>query len=366
MKQLIWWEWKLLWKQKLIYIMLVAILALLWISKTYFPLSIEELNAFEEIQNPITEKDVQEAREILVTEKFELDSKVNVFYRIDEAQTLMDKQYTVINQLKARPQTSAVEKEIKMREQVNTMYVEMTGYPIFLSEFLSGEGLIAIGILLLVGLYNLYARDHQTGMVQYTLTSKFGRSKLVQAKLFVALFYTLVIYIGTVIFSVIFNVYRAGGHVNYWMYITEGFNSPIQFHHSLSMSPYTFTLFEFLLIQLLFLLLGSICFSMICLSISSVTKNSFISFLFSMSIFFLPFLIVNLFNLLAERGWIAKLFIYTIPYIMQTKHLFEAFHYMQIGNIVILAPFIALALLIIIMISTIVFLKIYNKKWRYI
>ncbi|MCL1702002.1 hypothetical protein [Lysinibacillus sp. Bpr_S20] len=366
MKQLIWWEWKLLWQQKLIYIMLVAILSLLWISKTYFNMSIEELNAFEEIQNPITEKDIQEAREILATKEFEIGPEVNVFYRIDEAQTLMDKQSTIINQLKARPQTSALEKEITMREQVNTMYIEKTEYPIFLSEFLGGEGLIAIGILLIVGLYNLFARDQQTGMIQYTLTSKFGRSKLVQAKLVVTLLYTMVIYIGTVIFSVIFNIYRTGSHVNYWMYIAEGFNSPIQFHSSLSMSPYTLTLFEFLLIQLLFLLLGSICFSIICLSISSVVKASFISFLFSMAIFFLPFLIVNLLNLLAERGWIAKLFIYTIPYIMQTKRLFEAFYYLQISNKVILAPFIALGLLLVIIISSIVFLKIYNKKWRYI
>src|SRR5699024_11181559 len=83
-----------------------------------------------------------------------------------------------------------IRKEIEMSENVDFIYLTYYLVAVCMVNYLSDDGVIFIGMLILVGIYSIFSRDTTTGVSQYTLTSKFGRTKLVTAKIIVTLTYT--------------------------------------------------------------------------------------------------------------------------------------------------------------------------------
>src|SRR5699024_3359752 len=364
MRNLINWEFKHLLQQKIIYITLMVIMGIVDLGHTVIDTTYKM--AFDKSEGIITEQELKTAEENIK----DFSSDYNVNSTILKAQQLQNYQTGIIRELhqilknKNSGTNLKTMKEIEMRKNVDVMYLTYYFVAESIVNYLSNDGVIFIGILILAGIYSIFSRDATTGVSQYTLTSKLGRTKLVTAKIIVTLTYTIFVTIGMIVFTWIYQLYRASANLSYWKYAFEGWDAPIQFITGLSTSSYAISIALFHFVQLGFLLLGSIVLSILFLVVSSISKNSFISFLISLSILFLPILVVDILMADTQFAWINAIYPYTPTFIMKTQALFETFRGFHIGSNVILGPYVAIVVGILLIVGSLFYLKWYvgSKK----
>ena len=190
MRNLINWEFKHLLQQKIIYITLMVIIGFVVLGHTVIDTTSKM--AFDKSEGIITEQELKNAEKNIKDLSFDY----NVNFTILKAQQLQDYQTAKISELyqilqnKNSGSDTKIRKEIEMRENVDVMYLTYYFVAESIVNYLSDDGVIFIGMLILVGIYSIFSRDTTTGVSQYTLTSKFGRTKLVTAKIIVTLTYT--------------------------------------------------------------------------------------------------------------------------------------------------------------------------------
>ncbi len=364
MKNLIKWEFRHLLQQKMIYIALILIFGMVVLGHSVIDTS-SKIN-FDKVEGIITEQDISTAEENMKNYSFDY----NVNYTILKAQELENYQIGKISELntileeKYNGANSEIKEEIEMRKNVDVMYLTYYLVAESIVNYLSADGVIFIGILILIGIYSIFSRDGTTGVSQYTLTSKYGRTKLVSAKIIVSLTYTFFVSCGIVIFTWIYQLYRASANISYWEYAFDGWNAPIQFITELATAPYAMSIAQFHIVQLCFLLLGSISLATVFLIVSSVSRNSFISFLISLSVFFIPIVVVDILMADTQFAWIDAIYPYTPTFIMKTQALFETFRSVHIGSVVIDGPYLAITTGALLVIGGLIYLKWYvvNKK----
>ncbi|SES45374.1 ABC transporter permease subunit [Psychrobacillus sp. OK032] len=371
MRQLIIWELKLLLQQRIIYAVLLLIACFIFLGHSVIDTS--DQSAYDQLEGPIGEQDVEEATKILASIEAgskELSNTDNPYYTILFAEKLSVLQDDAINGLENELVNTSnnveIKEEIQFRDNVNVMYLTNFEFPDIVIEYLSGNGVTFIGILLLVGLYAIFSRDDATGVSQYTLTSKYGRTKLVTAKIIIASLYTIVVYASITTIIWIYNLYRASANMSYWSHAFKGWDAPIQFLTSLATSPYALSAMEYHAIQLGLLLLGSIALTLIFLVVSSLCKSSFTSFLLCAGIFFIPIVIVDIVKAVPYIKWLDAIYPYSLTYIMKVESLFESFRSIHIGSLVILAPYLAFGIAILTILCSILFIKWYFRNQKVI
>lgn len=361
MRNLIQWEFRHLFQQKIIYIAFILIIGMIVLGHTVTDTTPKIV--FDQKEGIITEQDIQTAEEKIKNAPSEYD----VHFTILKAQELENYQTEKINELNTilknefNGSHSGIEKEIEMRKNVEVMYLTYYLVAENIVDYLSDNGVIYIGILISLGIYSIFSRDTTTGVSQYTLTSKYGRTKLVTAKIIVSLTYTILVTFGIIVFTWIYQLYRASANMSYWEYAFDGWNAPIQFITDLATSPYAVSIAQFHIVQLGFLLLGSISLAFLFLIVSSISKNSFSSFLISLSILLIPIIAIEILKADTQFEWINAIYPYTPTYIMKTQDLFDTFRGLHVGPFVIIGPYLAIITGGLLVVGGFIYLKWYVK-----
>lgn len=135
------------------------------------------------------------------------------------------------------------------------------------------------GMMLLIGLAPVFTKEYSSGVDQYIFSSKKGRKELGWAKICASLIYS---------FMVIFVWEIINLSINFVRYGIEGWGDPIQTLLPYSTSEFNLSLLDFHLIQLVIHLLGAFGFTLVILVVSSVSKNSLVSFVISLFILAVP------------------------------------------------------------------------------
>lgn len=222
------------------------------------------------------------------------------------------------------------ELEKSMIQKVDLSYFSYNKGPRETVDYASTYALMITGAMLLIGLSMTYTQEYSSRVDRYILSSSKGRESLLWSKIMAALIYACVIVLITETFNLIWNGIRYG---------YDGWTSPFQNMHTYFFSNYSFTLIEFHIIQLGFHLLAAFSFALVIILVSSLCKNSFISFIINGVIFALPYWFVESMNL---PTWLDDVFSFSFLYIMKVEFLFHHFNTINLFGIPVLYPFVAL------------------------
>ncbi|MFD1356874.1 hypothetical protein ACFQ4X_03095 [Fictibacillus halophilus] len=222
------------------------------------------------------------------------------------------------------------ELEKSMIQKVDLSYFSYNEGPRETVDYASTYALLITGAMLLIGLSTTYTQEYSSKVDRYILSSSKGRESLLWSKIMAALIYACSIVLITETFNLICNGIRFG---------YDGWTSPIQNMPTYFFSNYSFTLIEFHLIQLGIHLLAAFSFALLIILVSSLCKNSFISFMINGVIFALPYWFVESMNL---PTWLDDVFSFSFLYIMKVEFLFHHFNTVNLFGIPLLYPVVAL------------------------
>jgi hypothetical protein len=218
-------------------------------------------------------------------------------------------------------------------------------------DYVNTFGLISLAVLIILGLSSVFSGEDETGMNQYILSSKHGRRKLVSAKISASSVY--VVFVAFVLYIEAF-VHHA------YLYTLEGGQGSLQLAFKYIASPYNFTLMEYHLVQLAFYLCSAIAFAMFVLLVSSLIRNSLISFFVSGVIFGLPLFVLKILSL--KQEWILDLFAFSFVSLMGVEELFMNFKAFSVFGNVFTYFLLASLYLGIVFIFTLFMLYTTNKR----
>jgi hypothetical protein len=216
--------------------------------------------------------------------------------------------------------------EKQMLENVDLSYFSFHRGPAEIIDYTATFTFIITGAMLLIGLSSIYTREYSSGVDNYILSSKKGRSVLTWAKLGAALIYALTVVAAWEVVNVISKLYILGN---------LGWGTPLQFVFKYYFSPYGFNMLEFHLIQLGIHLAAAFGFAILILFISSISKNSLLSFFISGAIFSLPFLAVEM---IPMKAWAMDTIKFSYLYIMRGEFLFAQFKTINVFGYPVLYP----------------------------
>ncbi|MEK3890336.1 hypothetical protein [Bacillus sp. FSL K6-3431] len=201
-------------------------------------------------------------------------------------------------------------------------------------------GFVITAFMLIIGISPIFSKEYSSGMDQFLLSSKYGRSKLVTAKLLAAIIFTVSIAIGWIAYSAAISIYSYGSH---------GWSAPLQSMHEHLNAPYPFTLGESYALMISMHLLAAIALALIIVFVSAICKRILMSLLVSGFIFGLPFVIdvVPGFEWLEEFGWISSTLNLSIYHLMKVKNQFIAFETYNMFGFPVLYPIVAVVLSVI-------------------
>lgn len=243
------------------------------------------------------------------------------------------------------------ELEKQLINNVDLSYFSYNKAPKEIIDYAGTIAFILTGAMLLIGLSSIYTRDFNTGVDHYILSSKKGRKTLTWAKIGASLIYAFVVVLAWEIVNVISKIVILGNF---------GWGTPIQHVFKYYFSPYGFNMLEFHLIQMGIHLAAAFAFALLIIWISSISKNSLLSFFISGAIFAIPFLVVEMMML---QQWLEDVFKFSFIYIMRVEFLFAHFRTVNFFGFPILYPVVAVLWMIILSTLLIFFtLKVMKNK----
>ena len=199
-----------------------------------------------------------------------------------------------------RPAGTPVEinKLLSMYQQVHIPYYNdyYNGWLNFCVDFSKFSAMI-LGAVIIILLSPAFSQEYGSNMDSLILASKYGKNKVITAKMRSAFFVTSGLYL----FSAILNsvLYAA-------IYGLSGSNCNIQVYGMYMVSPYAITFLELYIITLCLGFIGMLFLSTITLFVSSKCKKSFISLVLSAAFLYIPAIDLSGVSLFADK--IAKLF----------------------------------------------------------
>ncbi|EDL66546.1 hypothetical protein [Bacillus sp. SG-1] len=246
------------------------------------------------------------------------------------------------------------ELERRMLESVDLYYFSYYKGPAEIIDYTGTFSFLVTGAMLLIGLSSIFTREYSSGMDNYILSSKKGRTALTWAKLGAALIYALTVVAAWEAVNVISKLYMLGN---------LGWETPLQFVFKYYFSPYGLNMLEFHLIQLGIHLSAAFGFATLILFISSVSKNSLLSFFISGAIFSLPFMAVEMIQL---KAWISDMVKFSYFYIMRVEFLFTQFKTLNLFGYPVLYPVAAVLWMGVLsmILASITFRVLRNKEVR--
>jgi ABC-type transport system involved in multi-copper enzyme maturation permease subunit len=196
-------------------------------------------------------------------------------------------------------------------------------------------GFVITAFMLIIGISPIFSGEYSSGMDQFLLSSKYGRSKVVTAKILSAITFTISVIAGWFALSAAYSIYTYG-----W----QGWSAPLQKIHEHFYAPYPLTLDASYIIIMSMHIIAAIGFTLLVVFVSSICKKGIISLLISGFIFGVPFAIDVAFAGLENTVWINKLLKLSTYQLMKVKSQFIGFDTYNLFGIPILYPIMAVAL----------------------
>lgn len=196
-------------------------------------------------------------------------------------------------------------------------------------------GFVITAFMLIIGISPIFSGEYSSGMDQFLLSSKYGRSKVVTAKILSAITFTISVIAGWFALSAAYSIYTYG-----W----QGWSAPLQKIHEYFYAPYPLTLDASYVIMMSMHIIAAIGFTLLVVFVSSICKKGMISLLISGFIFGVPFAIDVAFAGLENTVWINKLLKLSTYQFMKVKSQFIGFDTYNLFGIPILYPMVAVAL----------------------
>lgn len=307
-----------------------------------------------ELEGPFTEEKIEKAEEVLGYLRGPNTAKGNVPEKKEEM--YLRNLYLNINlkhsayQINKQNVTEA-EKRILSTDgfdrRSNILFVEMlkntqkeeyyfTGGWNYTIGYVYSLGAVFMAVLILLGLSPMFSGEYTAKMDSLILSSKYGRTKLIRAKIFAGiLFITAVdLFINTV------NLLE-----NLLVFGVKGWNAPIQCLNSYMYSPYSLTVLQYYFIHLLIHVFACIVFGMFVMLVSSLCKTQILVFFIGAAVYLLPF-VVN--NAIAFKTTLANLIIkFSFLWFMQVEKMFNTFKVYNIFGYPVFYPIVGIVLMII-------------------
>lgn len=223
-----------------------------------------------------------------------------------------------------------------MIQKVDLSFFSYNKGPGEMIDYASFYSILLTGCMLLIGLSATYTQEYSSGVDHYMLSSRKGKETLLRSKIIASLIYTAVVVLVWEIFNLVWNGIKYG---------FEGWSTPIQHMFKYYFSPYSFTMLEFHLVQLCLHLLAAFAFALLIILVSSLCKNSLLSFFINAVIFAVPFFVVETMNF---PSWLEDMFSFSFIYIMKIEFLFDHFKTINVWGAPLLYPIVGLLWVIII------------------
>ncbi|MGA9225400.1 MAG: hypothetical protein WB217_03570, partial [Mesobacillus sp.] len=187
----------------------------------------------------------------------------------------------------------------------------------------------------------IYSNEQATGVENYILSAKKGRSATMRAKLIAASIFAIVV----VLFWEAFNLITRTA-----VFGTKGWDLPIQYSFKYFFSPYSLTFMEYHMIQISLHILAAIAFAGLIVLVSTLSKSTVISFFVSGFLFGVPILAQSIMNV--ETIWVNKMLTLTLTNIMKVEELFMNFNSYSVFGYPLLAPFAGIAIAVAVLVGT--------------
>lgn len=138
---------------------------------------------------------------------------------------------------------------------------------------------LVVSAIIVICLSPIFSEEYSQKTDAIILTTKYGKNKVIMAKLMSSLIFTIAIYILFVTVNLIFHVA---------IYGLDGGNANIQIHGWYYQSPYHFTFLKLTLFSMGLSLIGLLFIAAITLFISSKAKSPFITVILSAAALYIP------------------------------------------------------------------------------
>lgn len=176
--------------------------------------------------------------------------------------------------------SNELDKLVKMYEQVQIpfYYDYYDGWEKMSSSFSILVALV-VSAIIVICLSPVFSEEYSQKTDAIILTTKYGKNKVILAKIISSLIFTLSIYL--VFGTLNFTLHAA-------IYGLDGSNANIQLHGWYYQSPYNFTFLELNFFSMGLSLIGLLFIAIISLFISSTVKSPFITVILSAAVLYIP------------------------------------------------------------------------------
>lgn len=364
--QLLKYELYKIFKEKSIWITLVLMLGMSYLSLNYPYSSEAEKQMYSEWEGPLTGEKVQQAKvqyaEIVEKERDRMD---------DEKKVLTDQETMKLWMLQKIMMSENIEKNIEKRlmelesensraaevekdmiKQIHVNHLVHHSGPGQTIGFVEFGSFMVMGVMLLLGLSPIYSKEYSSGVDHLLFSSKKGKTSLASAKIGAALIYTFIV----VVVWESFNLF-----LNYLIHGFGGWGTPIQLYTLYTKtgyinSPYALTMVEYHMIQLGIHLLAAIAFALLIVLISSLSKNSLVTFFISGFVFMAPVFLENV-------EWLKTVVAFSYVSVARVQFLFNDFKSIDIFGFPILYPiFACIVMIILLLISVRLTLSVIKRR----
>ena len=238
--------------------------------------------------------------------------------------------------------SNEVDKLLKMYEQVQVPFYfdYYDGWEKMSSSFSILVALV-VSAIIVICLSPVFSEEYSQKTDAIILTTKYGKNKVILAKIISSLIFVLSIYLlfGTLNFTLHAAIYGL-----------DGSNANIQLHGWYYQSPYHFTFLELNLVSMGLSLIGLLYIAVITLFISSKVKSPFITVILSAAVLYIPKIDVS------EISYTANIILDLLPInMMNAAEHFELGVFYNLFDMALLQPIMMIFTAVIVSVLLITF-----------
>jgi hypothetical protein len=197
-------------------------------------------------------------------------------------------------------------------------------------DFFNTYGFVLLTVMLLFGLAPVFSDEYAAGMDAMILSTRHGRRKVVTAKIIASCMYI----IGFALLFALLNV-----TMNFNAFGATGGDSPLLDISKYALTPYDFTVAEYVSYQVIMQILAAIAFGLLLIWISSVSKSVAVPIFAGGVILAAPLLLEAI---ISPMGQPSIVLIFSYMMMMRVENLFMYFGTVNVFGYPILYPIIAL------------------------
>ena len=199
-------------------------------------------------------------------------------------------------------------------------------------------GAVIMAAFILLGLSAMFCGEYASRMDSIILSSKYGKTKLIKAKLVASILYILGLILFFNLLNLVANIGAFGIH---------GWNSPIQCLIGFENSPYKFSVLQYYFLQLLIHSAACIVFGLFVLLVSTLSKTRIVTFFIGVFTFVVPFLVDNA---IPMKKTLADLVVkFSCSWAMQGAKLFKSYRTYDFFDNPVLYPIVVIGLLVVLL-----------------